>query len=184
MKFILALVIVLLVLATAGLYAILRGGVSTSPQPGVVETRVARSLRHFAIPAKVRDRHNPIATSATVVAEGRAHFADHCALCHANDGSGSTEMGRNLYPRAPDMRRASTQNLSDGELFAIIRDGVRLTGMPGWGGSDTDNWTLVQFVRHLPDVTPEEIEEMERLNPKPPAEIDEQRREDDYLKGH
>ena len=93
-------------------------------------------------------------------------------------------MGRNLYPRAPDMRRASTQNLTDGELFEIIRDGVRLTGMPGWGGSDSENWKLVHFVRHLPDVTPEEIEAMERLNPKPPAEIDEMRREEEFLKGH
>jgi mono/diheme cytochrome c family protein len=184
MKFILALILVLLAIAAIGVYMILRGGVSTSSQPGVVETRVARSLRHSAIPAKVRDRRNPIAVSPAVIAEGRAHWADHCAACHGNDGSGNTEIGRNLYPRAPDMRRASTQNLSDGELFAIIRDGVRLTGMPGWGGNDTDNWKLVHFVRHLPDVTPEEIEGMERLNPKPPAEIEQMRREDEFLKGH
>ena len=67
------------------------------------------------------------------IAEGRAHFADHCASCHANDGSGDTEMGRGLYPRAPDMRLAATQNLEDHELFYIIENGIRLTGMPAWG---------------------------------------------------
>src|SRR5207247_5909710 len=60
-----------------------------------------------------------------------------CALpissCHANDGSGQTEMGQHLYPRVPDMRLARTQELTDGELFAIIEDGVRFTGMPAWG---------------------------------------------------
>lgn len=184
MKFFVTLVTVLLIIGAGLLYAILRGGVSTSPTPGPVENRVARTLRHFAIPSKERDRNNPIASSAAVIAAGRAHWADHCAVCHGNDGSGDTEMGRNLYPRAPDMRHASTQNLSDGELFAIIRDGVRLTGMPGWGGSDEDNWKLVHFIRHLPNVTPEEMQQMERLNPKPPAEVEEMRREDEFLKGH
>ena len=42
-------------------------------------------------------------------------------------------MGRGLYPRAPDMRLAATQNLSDAELFYLIENGIRLTGMPGWG---------------------------------------------------
>ena len=184
MKFFTTLVVVLVIIGAALLYAILRGGVSTSTAPGPVETRVARTLRHFAIPAKLRDHRNPVDATAAVIGEGRAHWADHCAVCHGNDGSGNTDLGRNLYPRAPDMRSASTQNLSDGELFAIIRDGVRLTGMPGWGGSDEDNWKLVRFIRHLPNVTPEEMQQMERLNPKPPAEVEEMRREDAFLKGH
>jgi mono/diheme cytochrome c family protein len=58
----------------------------------------------------------------------RRHFADHCASCHANDGSGKTTPGQGLYPRAPDMRTANTQSLSDGELFFIIEHGVRFTG--------------------------------------------------------
>jgi mono/diheme cytochrome c family protein len=119
-----------------------------------------------------------------VLADARAHWADHCTICHANDGSGNTEMGRNMYPRAPDMRMRETQKLSDGELYAIIRDGVRLTGMPGWGGNDVDNWKLVHFVRHLPKLTPEEIDAMERLNPKTPEEIEQMRREEEFLKGH
>jgi len=124
------------------------------------------------------------AVIAEVVAEGLEHFADHCAICHGNDGSGNTEIGRNLYPRSPDMRKPATQELSDGELFAIIRDGVRLTGMPGWGGTAEDNWKLVHLVRHLPQLTPEEIDEMERLNPKSPAEYEQKRREEEFLKGH
>jgi len=68
-------------------------------------------------------------------------------------------MGKNLYPKAPDMRASLTQNLSDGELYSIIQNGIRLTGMPAWGqaiDNDKDTWSLVAFIGHLPKVTPEE----------------------------
>jgi mono/diheme cytochrome c family protein len=98
-----------------------------------------------------------------------AHFADHCATCHGNDGRGDTPHGRRMFPRAPDMTAKATQDLSDGELFWIIEHGVRLTGMPGFGdddpASDAESWELVHFLRHLPNLTAAELAEMERLNP-------------------
>src|SRR5467141_1262563 len=57
----------------------------------------------------------------------------HCATCHGNDGRRQTDIGRNMYPKAPDMRRARTQDLTDCELFSIIKNGIRLTGMSAWG---------------------------------------------------
>jgi mono/diheme cytochrome c family protein len=121
------------------------------------------------------------------IAEGRAHFADHCASCHANDGSGDTEMGRGLYPRAPDMRLAVTQKLEDHELFYIIENGIRLTGMPAWGtgkkAGEDESWRLVRFIRHLPQITPEEIAQMEGLNPKSPEKIRQQIEEEKFLGG-
>jgi mono/diheme cytochrome c family protein len=166
---------------------ILRGGLSARREPSAVEAFVARRLRHLAIPSGQRGRANPLPATPQAVAEGRAHFADHCAICHANDGSGDTEVGRGLYPKAPDMRRADTQSLSDGELFYIIRNGVRFTGMPAWGSddpaSDEASWQLVHFIRHLPDLTAEEIREMQELNPKSAAEAAEERAERDFLEG-
>jgi mono/diheme cytochrome c family protein len=141
----------------------------------------------MAIGRRARSLTNPVEPSAEVIAEGRAHFADHCAICHANDGSGETAMGQGMWPKAPDMRLPQTQNLSDGELFWIIENGVRFTGMPGWGTGtkegETASWHLVHFVRRLPSLTPEEIEEMETLNPKPPAEVRQQIAEEEFLKG-
>jgi hypothetical protein len=85
------------------------------------------------------------------------------------------------------MRTADTQSLSDGELFFIIEHGVRFTGMPAWGNdspeSEAAGWQLVHFIRHLPKLTPEEIAEMESLNPKSPDEIREQIKEEEFLKG-
>lgn len=109
--------------------------------------------------------------TAEALGRARAHFADHCASCHDNDGRGKTELGRSLYPKVPDMWLPETQSLSDGELFYIIENGVRLTGMPAWGSAasqddDVESWELVHFIRRLPQLTPEEIQEMETLNPR------------------
>lgn len=95
-------------------------------------------------------------------------------------------MGKGLYPPAPDMRDKATQELSDGELFYVIENGVRLTGMPAWGGpghDGVDSWKLVHFIRHLPELSFEERREMERLNPKGPDEIEEQKQQEEFLKG-
>jgi len=113
---------------------------------------------------------NPVSLTDAVHEEGLEHFADHCSGCHANNGSGDSEIGRGLYPPAPDMRAAATQDLTDGELFAIIENGIRLTGMPAWGTGTPEgeraSWALVHFIRRLPTLTDEEISRMQALNPK------------------
>jgi mono/diheme cytochrome c family protein len=171
--------------AALGAAALLRGGISARPEPSAIEARIAPALRNLAIPSAARAARNPIAPSPEVLAAGLAHFADHCALCHANDGSGSTTIGGSLYPRAPDMRRGATQDLTDGELFYLIEQGVRFTGMPAWGGPGTaeGSWHLVHFIRHLPNLTAEERLEMERLNPRSPAEWRALEEEDSFLRG-
>jgi mono/diheme cytochrome c family protein len=158
-------------------------GISAQQDPGRLESAIAPRLRSLAIPCSAKNTPNPVPASAEAVKAGLEHFADHCAICHANDGSGDTEMGRHLYPRVPDMRKPQTQDLTDGELFYIIENGVKLTGMPAWGGEHgggESSWKLVNFIRHLPQLTPDELKDMKRLNPKGP---DEQIDPDDFLKG-
>lgn len=164
---------------------LLHGGISTRPEPSRLEAAVARKLRHLAIPAEARAGKNPLAATPEVLADARVHWADHCAGCHGNDGSGRTPLGRALYPRAPDMRRPETQKLADGELFYIVENGVRLTGMPGWGvpGKEAESWKLVHFIRHLPELGPEEKLLMERLNPRSPSEWREMEEEERFLQG-
>lgn len=173
----------------AGAYLVLRGhGFSAKAQPGRFETAVARSVRTLAMPADARRRTNPLPVSDEILAAGLAHYADHCAMCHANDGSGSTEMGSGLYPKPPDMRLPATQRLTDGELFYLIENGVPLTGMPGWGTGtaegETASWHLVHFLRHLPRLTHEELERMEGLNPVSPEEWQQRKQEEEFLRGN
>src|SRR5207247_2269220 len=79
-------------------------GISAKAQPGRAETAITRTMRRLAIPRSAGNLTNPVAKSPEVLAEGMAHYADHCAACHANDGSGETELGLGLYPKPPDMR--------------------------------------------------------------------------------
>ncbi len=164
---------------------VVRNGFSTHDEPTKAEAWLARSMRHWSIPADLRDARNPVELTPAILSEAKAHWADHCATCHGNDGKGQTMMGQHLYPRAPDMTLPSTQTLSDGELFAIIENGVRLTGMPGWGdgssGSRRDSWTLVHFVRHLPRITAGELQEMKAMNPITPQEMAEEQQEREFL---
>jgi mono/diheme cytochrome c family protein len=166
-----AVVWIVLAAIVAGMtYGIItvRRGFSTKDPPSAVETAVARAARSWSIPSNAKNAKNPYAATAENIEPGMEHFADHCATCHANDGSGNSEMGPNLYPKAPDLRLRETQNLTDGEIFYIINNGVRLTGMPGWGRSHTaeDTWKLVLFIRHIPQLSAAEKKDMEKFNPK------------------
>ena len=162
-------------------------GVSARSQPGRIESLAAHAIRGVAIRTRTGGVTNPVPVSDVVIKEGMEHFADHCTVCHGNDGSGDTETGRGLYPRAPDMRLPATQNLSDGELFYIIENGVRLTGMPAWSTGtkegETSSWHLVHFIRHLPKLTDEELALMEDLNPRTPAELRQREEEKKFLQG-
>ena len=190
MKRALVMVAAVIVVIGIGAFAFLKiaaGGFSAKAEPTAIEKFVARSARSLAAPSSAKSRQNPVPNTPEILADGRAHWADHCATCHSNNGSGETEMGRNLYPRAPDMRKDETQNLTDGELFFIIENGVRLTGMPAWGAgtakSEEDSWKLVRFIRHLPQISEEEEEEMKKMNPKTPAELQEEKEVEGFLKG-
>ena len=162
-------------------------GFSAKAEPNALEVLMARQVRYLAIPLEQRNKPNPVSVTPEVLQDGLAHFADHCATCHANDGSGQTPIGKNVYPKAPDLRESPTQTMSDGELFWVIHNGIRFTAMPAWGEGDPeqdlDSWKLVHFIRHLPALTPQELETMKSLNPKSQHAADEEAAFDKFLQG-
>jgi hypothetical protein len=183
-------IIVVLLAAAVALGVVLMmvslNGLSARTEPSVAERLIAGVVRRSSVPRRMRNLSNPIVFSPEVWTEARGHFADHCASCHANNGSGDTALGRGMFPRAPDMRLDGTQRRTDGELYWIIEHGVRLTGMPAWGnGTDTDadTWKLVHLIRRLHQLTPEQVQEMEAMNPKSPSELEEERQDRNFLEG-
>ena len=161
-----------------------RHGFSARDQPSWGETFAASSARSMAVPSRAKRMANPVPNTVENLATARAHWADHCAVCHGNNGKGKATIGQNLYPKAPDMSLPATQELADGELYYTIQNGIRLTGMPAWGqaiDNDEDSWKLVHFIRHLPQLSPDEEREMEQLNPKGPEERQEEQEEKQFL---
>ena len=184
------ILIVCLLTASLSLYvwSIIRSGFSALDPPSAAETVIARGIRQIAIPSKARDAKNPVESSPKVLEAAMEHFSDHCAICHGNDGKGRTLIGNGLYPKPPDMTLNETQRLTDGELYYIIQNGVRLTGMPAFGEAgnnepDEESWALVSFIRHLPKLTGEEEQQMKAMNPKSPAELAKEERIRRFLQG-
>lgn len=184
LRMLVLLLTILICAIGAGLFWITSTGMSARATPGAVETFVGRSIRNMSIPKDARRLQNPMTASPETLIEAQRHFADHCASCHGNDGRGGTEMGQKIYPPAPDMTLPATQNLTDGELYYIIENGVRFTGMPAWGAggpNDHDTWHLILFIRHMPQMSRQEMLDMEKYNPRSPAEMQEEEEENQFL---
>jgi mono/diheme cytochrome c family protein len=159
-------------------------GFSARAEPSHVEAMMAGYARATAMPSSARNMKNPVVLTPAVQQEALAHFADHCAVCHGNNGDGQTMFGKGMYPKPPDLR-GETQVRSDGEIFYVIENGIRMSGMPAFGGEDSAEatWKLVHFIRHLPKLTTAEEAQMEELNPKGPDEWQEEKDEEQFLDG-
>ena len=161
-----ALLLMVAILGAAYGFVLIRRGFSANAEPSYLEKLLARTVRNISIPSRARDANNPWKPTLTILNEARADFADRCAICHGTDGSGQTQVGRNLYPKVPDLRSQQTQNLTDGQLHYIIRNGVRLTGMPAWSNPhdepDDSGWKLVLVIRDFRQPTPQEAAHQEQ----------------------
>ena len=185
-RFVWLLAALAIVLLVGAVFA--RGrGISSRRTSFPGEERLAKAAWRYLIPRDIRSAANPVADTSEVRQAGLEHFADHCATCHANNGSGDTDIGRNVYPPVPDLRGQRSQSLTDGELFYAIEQGIPWTAMPAWGNGTLEgvhsSWELVRFIRHLPSLTPDDLTAMERLNPKSAADIARDKAIDEFLGG-
>ena len=176
--------LLLVVIGAYGYMKFAMSGFSARAQPSNTEKMMAEYARDTAMPASAKSMKNPVVLTPVIQHEAMAHYADHCAVCHSNNGSGESMFGKGMYPKPPDLR-GETQTMSDGEIFYDIENGIRMSGMPAFGGDGTadESWKLVAFVRHLPHLTPAEETEMESLNPKTPQEAAEEKQEEQFLNG-
>jgi mono/diheme cytochrome c family protein len=175
--------VLIVVVLFGGLYVYARGhGFSAREQPSWMERTMALNARKIATPADAKSLANPRQQqTAEMIAEADEHFVEHCSICHGIDGRGDTNIGRNLYPKVPDMSRPDTQQLGDGELYYIISNGIRLTGMPAWGSEDKPEaiWDLVSLIRRLPKLFPEELQRLQNAAREAGGELSEQAPEDE-----
>jgi mono/diheme cytochrome c family protein len=126
---------------------------SALQEPGPVETRAANAAKQFFIRLASHEGipRRPLDTKASIEAGGTLYGLD-CGACHGVDGRAQTPSGQWMYPRAADLTSKRVQSYSDQELFWIINNGIRFTGMPGFGKVETpdDIWSLVNYMRTLP----------------------------------
>ena len=155
MKMVISILVILL-LAGAAVFAT-QFNLSASPDPGRLEARIATMGKHWFVSRSARQHPVPEpASGASSLDSGGMTFNGDCAFCHGQDGRTPTDVGQAMYPRVPSLASPEVQQWSDAELFWIIRNGNRYTGMGAFGKTLTDDqiWDLVHYVRSLRDVPP------------------------------
>ena len=134
------------------LFAVSRINISALPEPGNAESYVATRVKRMLV--RGNSRHIILPATSNVqasIVEGEKLFGVECAACHGMEGTNPTDAGRWMYPRAPNLASSGVQQYSDAELFWIVKNGIRLTGMPAYGPVETDAniGHLVCYVRSL-----------------------------------
>ena len=159
LRLVLGLVILACIGAAVTAYMLRTHGLVADRAPGRVETAIARRLVVLSVPSALRSQTNPRGADPEAWRAGADHFAEHCAVCHGQDGRGASEIGPRMYPPVPDLAAPAIQGMSDGTLFAIIQNGVSWTGMPAFRSEHTadETWQLVSFVRRVPTLKPEDL---------------------------
>ena len=157
MKAIIATVLVLLAVemaAAAGfIYSGLFNVAATDPHwsltYGVLEAARVRSVKAHAGGLEAPDN---LADHKRVV-EGTSHFAEHCSSCHSAPGVEAGDAAKGMYPRPPALAEAA-RKWSPAEMFWMIRNGIKMSGMPAWPDhSDEDIWNIVAFLGQLPKMS-------------------------------
>ena len=141
------------ILLLIGVLIAFQFNLSAIPEPGRMETLFATQGKRFII------RRASLAVIAPAppykqasIKEGYKLFGTDCSACHGYSGRKPTDAGRWMYPRAAYLGSADVQRYSERELFWIVKNGIRLSGMPAFGKVESDQqiWNLVHFVRTLP----------------------------------
>ncbi len=144
---------------------------SATRPPGFAERLVGGALADRSTERRAPKRKNPIPLTPEVLKAGLGHYRENCVLCHGAPGVPAGEAAKGLNPPPPDLASADAQEASDGELYWVISRGVRMTGMPAWSPthSDEEIWHLVAFVRHLRSLSDEERRALARGAEAEPA---------------
>lgn len=168
------LIIALTIFATVAIAGgvLARNGLAAVGEPlTAAEDEVLYAARKAVVALAADDPRNPLADQPDVWRNVAGEYLEHCAICHGRAGRGDSTLGAEFFPPPPDLTQRSTQQLSDGELYHVIANGIRFTAMPGWSathGSD-ELWRYVAFVRQLPHLDERAISDAAGQHPSDAA---------------
>lgn len=134
---------------------------SAAFKPGPLETRIADWIRERWVAIHVTEQNNPVRSTPEALASGRHEYNEYCAVCHGLDGSGRNRLHANFYPSVARLT-GDTQQMSDAEIYFVVSNGIALSGMPSFTSHGREEiWKLVLWLRHLPNLSAAERNEIE-----------------------
>ena len=165
MRLLAGIIVGILIVVVIGVAYVLTGSFdpSAAKPPGKLEQWLASFAFERSLVRRAPRVENPRPPSPDLLTEGIAHYRANCLPCHGAPGVEPFEFGQGLNPPAPDLSDPHVQARTDGQLFWIIRHGIRMTGMPAFEPThgDQDIWSIVAFLRRLPMISPEERQLLE-----------------------
>lgn len=164
MKILLSIILTLLGLVLIFLIVIYSGAYNVSAmkqEPGIARW-IFNTTKNNSIDTRINDIKVPDLNDLSKIREGFEHYNEMCVSCHDAPGKKKTELAQGLNPPAPDLAEHAKE-MSPKELFWITKNGIRMTGMPAWGKTHSDEkiWAMVAFMKRLPNITKEEYKKME-----------------------
>jgi len=160
MRTLLAILVLMAATPLIMLLVLMRNGVSARADLSSFEDTMFHRLRNVAVSSVAEDRPNPLAGYPEAWKRAAHEFQEHCAPCHGELGRGDGNLGERMSPKASNLASPAVQARSDGELFYMIENGIRFSGMPSFAdhlGPD-DIWGFVSFIRHLPQMNRAELD--------------------------
>lgn len=164
MRFLAGVLIGVLLIVGGAVAVVVTGSFNTAATvpPGKLEKQIAGYALDRSVAKRAPQRKNPFTATPEVIREALGEYREHCLLCHGAPGVDAGEIGSGLNPAPPDLTIPTVQARSDGELFWLTSEGIRMTGMPAFGPteSEEDIWKIVAFLRHLPELTDDEQKQL------------------------
>lgn len=128
-------------------------------------TKITEFILDIATEKSIRSHAAGIAVPSlddeSMVKTGFNHYDEMCVGCHGAPGIKPSEIGKGLYPEPPELPD-EIDEFSSEELYWVTKNGIKMTGMPAFGSthSEEELWSIVAFLKQLPDLTPEEYKAM------------------------
>lgn len=129
---------------------------ATAPHLGVVRWAL-NTTQERSVAARADGVGEPLPVDPAALRDAFVHYGEMCAVCHGAPGEERGDFGRGMNPRPPRLERVADE-WSDREVFWILRNGIKMAGMPAFGAthSDEELWALAAAVRRLPELSEEE----------------------------
>ena len=136
--------------------------VSASNKDGGIVEWIVQTTKNNSIESRIEDISVPDLNDSIRIKEGFEHYNEMCVSCHGAPGKEESELSKGLNPPAPYLVEEA-EEIDPRELFWITKNGIKMTGMPAWGKTHSDEkiWAIVAFVKKLPEMNGEEYERME-----------------------
>ena len=167
MKTLTTIVLTLLLAAVAALGYVYSGAfdVAADQPHGALGSWLAETTREHSIAVRSKHIEVPDLGASTLIAQGAGEYAEMCAGCHLAPGVEDNEFRQGLYPVAPDLAEPEHRHndaTAAARQFWIVKHGIKMSAMPAWGltHDDATLWSIVAFLRKLPELTPEQYAQM------------------------